>query len=380
MQNFVAGFAKEYSLVKKSYFLLFTLTLAPFLSFFLVGAIFIKGFATDLPITVVDNDNTPLSRSIITALESSPTLKIIQKTTQLQKASIDMQEGKTYAIVIIPKDFMKKTTQKHSPQINAMLNTQYLLVGKIIKSTLLEIVLSKAAEVEFVQNLAIFKNIPKSKNILSPIDLHVQGYFNPERDYFYFLVSALLPSLWQIFIVVATVVSFGMMGKIESETLGTFFQKHYIAKLLGKMFFHTVIFTIWGLIFTLLIYGYFGWKFHGSYALLILGMTLTVTAYQSVGLFFFALTNEFAEALSFSAVYTAPAFAFLGITFPIYAMNGFALFLRNILPISHYIELQISQANYGASMIDDLPKIFTLALFLLIFIPASWLYRKRILG
>ena len=378
MKGFIEGFAKEWQLLHKSYFLLLTLTFAPFLSFFLVGAIFVKGFATDLPIALVDNDNTPLSRAIATALRSSPTLTVTQKTTQLPQASKALQEGTVYAIVVIPKDFEKQFRQKRSPQVVAFLNTQYLLVSKIIKSTLLEIVMTKAASVEFVQNLAIFKNIEKSKNTLSPITLKVEGYFNPDRDYFYFLVSALLPSLWQIFIVVATVVSFGMMQKVNPQSYKSFFHTGFFAKLFGKMFLHTVVFTMWGIVFTFLIYGYFGWEFHGSFALLLFGMVLTVMAYQAVGLLFFALKDDFAEALSFSAVYTAPAFAFLGITFPIYAMNSLALFLRDLLPISHYIELQISQANYGAPLVDDLPKVATIALFLFLFLPASLLYRKRV--
>jgi ABC-2 type transport system permease protein len=78
------------------------------------------------------------------------------------------------------------------------------------------------------------------------------------------------------------------------------------------------------------------------------------------------------------AVYTAPAFAFLGITFPIYNMNDFALFWRDLLPVSHYIQLQLSQANYGANIFMELDTLWTLLLFWLLFIPIIFLFKKRL--
>ena len=82
--------------------------------------------------------------------------------------------------------------------------------------------------------------------------------------------------------------------------------------------------------------------------------------------------------MSLGAVYTAPAFAFLGITFPIYNMNGFALFWRDMLPISTYTQLQLSQANYGLSIWAEGDKLLTLLTFWLLFIPVLFLFKRRL--
>ena len=37
----------------------------------------------------------------------------------------------------------------------------------------------------------------------------------------------------------------------------------------------------------------------------------------------------------------------MGITFPVTDMNSLAQFWRSLLPISHYIELQVNQVSYG---------------------------------
>jgi ABC-2 type transport system permease protein len=113
-------------------------------------------------------------------------------------------------------------------------------------------------------------------------------------------------------------------------------------------------------------------------SLLIFGMFLTVVAYQSIALLFFVTGFDYARSLSLGAVYTAPAFAFLGVTFPIYNMNGFALFWRDLLPVSHYMQLQISQANYGANIFLETDILWTLFSFWIVFIPVILLFKKRL--
>jgi len=59
-------------------------------------------------------------------------------------------------------------------------------------------------------------------------------------------------------------------------------------------------------------------------------------------------------------------------------MNGFALLWRDLLPISHYMELQISQANYGADIGLELKKLFIIFCFWLAFIPVFYMFRKKV--
>jgi ABC-2 type transport system permease protein len=73
-----------------------------------------------------------------------------------------------------------------------------------------------------------------------------------------------------------------------------------------------------------------------------------------MGCFFFFLTCDAARAMSFAGAFTAPSFAFMGITFPATNMSEVALFWRELLPISHYIEVQVSQASYGVNALSSL--------------------------
>ncbi len=370
------AFLYELKSIKNSWYKLFLITVLPLISFFLLIIIFHSGVVRDLPIVVVDHDKSELSRSVLTNIESSSTMKIAAIPTDTREAMRLVQSTKAYAVVIIPRHFMQDTLLQKHPHITAMINTQYILVGKILTSALSTTIMQNAAQVEYVQNLVELQNPKATMASISPIGMQVTPFFNMYQNYFYFLVSALLPAMWQIFIVIATLVSVGTMFKAKQEKAFFKNEKYIGVKLLGLMLPYTLVFMLLGIGYLLYIYS--TWAFQGSFIVLVFGMFLTVVAYQVIALLLFAIGFDYARSLSLGAVYTAPAFAFLGITFPVYNMNGFALFWRDILPISHYMQLQLSQANYGANVFLELDRLMVLFLFWLCFIPVVLLFKIRL--
>ena len=371
------AFLTELQDIKNSYYKLILITLLPIFSFALIIAIFYQGVAFKLPITVVDNDRSELSRKLLFNINASSTVKIASQSLSTKDALELVKASKVYGLVVIPAHFERDTLLRIQPKVTAMLNTQYILIGKILTSALVETVAFSAGEIEFVEDLVTTQNSDAALNTVSPIGLQITPFFNTYKNYFLFLVSALLPAIWQIFIVIATIVSFGTLFKArqEKEFFGT---TNISVKIIGKLLPYTFVYTLMGALFLFYIYGTLGWAFEGSFAVTIFGMFLTVVAYQVIALFLFVTGFDYARALSLGAVYTAPAFAFLGVTFPIYNMNAFALFWRDMLPVSHYVSLQISQANYGGDVFLELNKLLMLASFWLLFIPVVMRFKSRL--
>lgn len=372
---FNEAFTYELKSIRSSWYKLFLITVLPIVSFILLISIFSSGVVRDMPIAVVDNDKSELSRMVLTNLEASPTLKISAMPNSVKEGVALVKSTKAYGLIVIPNHFSKDTLLGKQPQVTAMLNTQYILIGKILTSALTSTIMTSSAQVEYVKNLVDIQIPNATLNSIAPIGLQVTPFFNMYQNYFYFLVSALLPAIWQIFIVIATLVSVGVMFKKKKEKIFFKDSKHMTAKLMGLLFPYTLAFMALGTGY--LLYLYSMWEFQGSWTILLLGMFLTVIAYQVIALTLFVTGFDYARSLSLGAVYTAPAFAFLGITFPIYNMNGFALFWRDILPISHYMQLQLSQANYGVSIFWEADKLWTLFAFWILFIPVIFIFKKR---
>lgn len=110
-------------------------------------------------------------------------------------------------------------------------------------------------------------------------------------------------------------------------------------------------------------YAYLGWPMHGSWTLLIVAQIATVCASLAVAPLFFLLTQSGERGLSLAAAYAAPGLAFMGVTFPVTDMTLPARIWRSLLPISHYIEIQFAQVNYGAPVQMAIPQLQHLALF-----------------
>ncbi|MBL0707720.1 MAG: ABC transporter permease [Sulfurimonas sp.] len=358
MSIFKKAFIGEIKNIKDSYYKLSLITVLPLFSFFIIISIFYEGVIRELPIVLVDNDKSSLSRKLISHIQSSPTIAIKKMTPSLRDAMVLVKKSEAYGVVIIPKHFYKDTLLQKQPKITALINTQYILIGKMLTSALIS---------SLAQN---------SQELSLPINIQVTPFFNTYQNYFLFLVSALLPSIWQVFIVIATLVSFGSMFKEKEEKeffKDGFFEISIIAKLLP----YTISYLLVGIGYLLFIYQVLGWEFQGSFTITIFGMFLTVVAYQATALLLFVMVFDYARSLSLAALYTAPAFAFLGVTFPVLSMNTFALLWRDLLPISYYIELQISQANYGLSFFDESSKLLYLFSFWIAFIPVFFMFRKR---
>jgi len=370
------AFLYELNEIRNSFYKLSLITIFPILSFIFIIAIFDKGVASNLPICVVDNDHSKLSRNLLFNINSNETLNI-KKVAQDEKEAIKyIKSSEVYAIVVIPSHFQKDILNHKETKVTALLNTQYILIGKIIKAALFSVISSSSAQIEFVKSLQSTQNIDISMAMIVPIKMQVNSFFNTYKNYFLFLVSALLPSIWQIFIVITTIVSFGTLFKAKKDK--DFFDSKYIeAKIIGKLLPYTFAFMILGILYILYIYGVRGWIFEGSLAILFFAMFLSVIAYQAIALGLFVTGFDYARTLSLGAVYTAPAFAFLGVTFPVYSMNLFATFWRDMLPVSYLVEIQISQANYGAPVYYELDRLFYIFLFWLVFIPVFIRFRMR---
>ncbi|MDQ7042280.1 MAG: ABC transporter permease [Sulfurimonas sp.] len=371
------AFIQELREIKSSLYKLSLLLCLPLLCFSLLVGIFYSGVATKLPVVVVDNDKSSLSKKLLFNINASPTLEIKYKVLDTISGINLVKSTKAYALLVIPNKFEKDTLLGLQPKVTLMLNTQFVLIGKMIKAALIEVVTTTSGEVEYVKHLIEIKNSEESLAKTVPINLQVTPFFNTYKNYFFFLVSALLPAVWQIFIVIGTLVSFGTLFKSKGEE--SFFSKeHLFMSIVGKLLPYTLVYTLLGVAVLIYIYGFEGWIFQGSYGLMLLAIFFTVVAYQAVSLLFFVTGFDYARSLSLGAVYTAPAFAFLGVTFPVSSMNSFALFWRDLLPISYYMEIQISQSNYGVNPFMEIDKLLYLTLFSLLFIPVYFRFKQRL--
>jgi ABC-2 type transport system permease protein len=362
--SFASMVNREWKGILHDPWLLSLVSWVPLLLFFLMWAIFSQGIARDLPVGVVDLDKSPTSRALIRHYDASPALEIAYNYLNVRQGADELRSGKTYGLVIIPKDLEKKMMLGRPPQVSAFVNNQFLLIGKNVSSALLQAQGTFTAKVETVQNLAAgAKVFDMALSAAVPISSQATPLFNLNRNYAQFLVSAILPAIWQILMVAITVLS--LAAEQRRKGLKEWLRVSPVRGVTAKFIPLILLFWLHGLLFLWIMYIFLGWPMHGSWALLIFAQLLTVCASIGAGSLFFFLTQDAARGLSLAAAYAAPGLAFMGVTFPVTDMTLPARIWRNMLPVSHYIEIQFGQVNYGAPLYTALPQLQRLLLFVI---------------
>lgn len=370
--SFTSMVAREWRALLSDAWLLSLVSWMPLLLFFLMWAIFSQGIARDLPVGVVDLDKSRISRALIRHYDASPSLEIAYDYLNVSLGATALRTEKIYGLVVIPDGLEKDMILGRPPQVNAFVNTQFLLIGKMVNSALLQAQGTFTTKVETVQNLAAGAPVfDMALSAAMPIGSQITPLFNINNNYAQFLVSAMLPAVWQILMVVAAVLSLAAEKRRKgfSEWLGAFPARALLAKFLPLI----LIFWLHGMLFLWVMYIFLGWPMHGNWTLLLAAQLVTVCASIAAGSLFFFVTQDAARGLSLAAAYAAPGLAFMGVTFPVTDMTLPAKMWRNMLPISHYIDIQFGQVNYGAPLHTAIPQLQHLGLFI---IPLVFVFYK----
>ena len=348
-------------ILRRDKWLFSCLTWVPILLAVTMWGVFSAGIARELPIGVVDLQHSQLSRKMIQSLDASSTLSVDYHYTSATEAKNAMIEGDIYAYAVIPPQFDQDILLHRQPQLSVFFNSQYILVAKLINSAVAQSQGYFDAQLEAMGNLAKGNTTTLAAvGQAVPISTQITALFNRNTNYAQFLVTAIVPAIWQICVVVSTILILAAHFRIYGNGNNSFaflgdrpFTR--LSKILAQ---YIPLFMAQGALFLIWFYVLLDWPMEGSYVVMLLAQFVTTIACIIMGALFFFLSMDPARAMSFAGAFTAPSFAFMGITFPVSDMNALAHAWRGLLPITHYIEVQVDQASYGASAAQSIGSLW----------------------
>jgi len=354
---------------------IFIILILPLAAFGIILAIFSKGVPRDLPVAVYDVDHSALSRKLIRMIDSTSTIEVVRRVTDLESGHRLIREGKVYALIVLQRDLEKDVLSGKAPSVINYYNNEFLLPGSLIARDVRNTVgsLSAGLDLRFRQRLSQMTQV--QPGIIEPIRVENHELFNPYLNYTYFLVSTLLPNMLQIFVIVMSVYALGI--ELKEGTAREWLEcakKHTWKALLGKMLPYTLLFCIVGLFMNNILFRYLGVPLQGSLGLITLASILMILAYQAVALLLVSITANLRLSLSFAAFYSSTAFAFVGVTFPMVGMPLPAKAWAGILPLYHYLRIFVDQTVRGMPAVLTVIPLTVLMAFIL-FLPIFPLYR-----
>ncbi|MGO1298287.1 MAG: ABC transporter permease, partial [Vibrio sp.] len=280
------------------------------------------------------------------------------------KAKADLVESHIYAYTVIPRHFDRDIQRHQTPQITTFYNSQYILTGRLISSAMTKVIQTIGAQIDAGHRLAKGEQtLRQVKGEAIPVETQLTPLFNLNMNYAQFLVSGIVPALWQIAIVTSTI----LVLSTYTKRLGliAWLGGKPIRSLTAALWPFAIWFAVQGIAFIWWFYSVLDWPQQGQLWVVILAQWLTIGACIIMGGLFYFITLDPARALSFSAAYTAPSFAFMGITFPSSNMDMLAQIWRNMLPVTHYIGVQINQVNYDLPPLRSLQPMLWMTMYLI---------------
>jgi len=364
---FFRVFFREIDRISGSTIYLFTTLIGPLLSFVVLLLIFAEGVPRNIPVGVVDLDQSALSRKIALWVDAAPETKIVRKTPNQEEAYRLMASGELKAIIVIPEGTEKTIMKGGSQDIQVFVNNTNILKGGYLQKGIYKSIATLSGGIKL--QMAMKSGLPGRAALakVQPVKLNQHILFNPYGNYSYFLLTALLPLMLVIFTLLSNVFAIGI--EVREGTGNQWLESAHgsiIIALAGKFLPYTVLFAIDAIVMNVILFVKMGTPLQGSYALILLGEMGLIFTYQMMAVLLVAITANVRLALSLASAYAMMALTFSGLTFPQFAMPESAQIFSLLFPFTHWVKIFISQAIRGEALIRTIVPMATFLLFILL--------------
>ncbi|MDY6320431.1 MAG: ABC transporter permease [Candidatus Cryptobacteroides sp.] len=333
------------------------------------------GLPHDIPIGIVDQDESTTSRNFYQQLDATQLGKVVHYDTY-ESARADLMSGKILAMCVLPKGMNDDIQASRQPKITMYTNGLYLVGGALAWKQLLYMVnLTNGA----VQREALRMRGYDEQQIMGliqPVNVDFHQIGNTTTNYGYYLSNIMLPGVVEMIVIIVLIYSLGTELKYgTSRHLLRTAGDSITSALLGKLLVWTSIFSAIGFILIVLLYHWLHFPIAGSIWNMFLDMFLMILASESIGIFIVEMLPVPRLALSIGALYSTLGFSLAGFTLPIEAMPPYIQGLAAAFPLRHYFNFFVQEVFFGAGFAGWWKEVAYLLIFL--FLPAIGLNRLK---
>jgi len=350
---FVSSARREADRLRASPWDLAMISWVPLLACALMAWIFSAGLPQQLPIGLMDQDHSALSRQLGRFLAATPGLKLVTSYDDTAQATQALRRTEVYGVVSIPADFSRQIKLGQAAQVTLLHNAQLGTHSGLIQRDVRTAVTTLSAGVEMSARNKRGQPALLTRVAMEPIQTQLVTLFNVSLNYEQFLAAALIPALLHILAMTAGAWCVGR--ELRDATLDQWLGAtpswpSASAALLGKLSWPLLSLGLVGTASLVGITWGTGWFPSGSLAWVLLGLWGLLALSLVLGAAATAGTLSLRTALSATGFITAPAFAFSGVGFPLQSMPVLARGWAELLPYTHYIRLQMEQLQMAAPL------------------------------
>lgn len=325
----------------------------PLLAMVFFTSLMDEGLPENMPVGVVDLDNTTTSRGLIRRLDAFQSSEVVAHYPSVAEARRAIQRNEIYAFLYIPKGTTDKLLSSRQPKISYYYNMASVMSGSLLMKDLKTISTLGSAAVGQATMRAKGYTVGQIQAFLQPIRIDLHQIANPWTNYNAYLSTVFVPGVMMLFMFLISAYSLGMELKFgRGKEWLAMADKNIVVAILGK-------YLPQAFIFLLLIFGYefymlsvMGFPYQGHIADVILLCVLEVFSSIGFGVFAFGLMPSLRMSMSICSLWAVLSFSLAGSAFPVMGMDAAIQTLTWLFPLRHYYMIyQITVFN-GFPLID----------------------------
>ena len=331
----------------------FCMVLFPLFALLFFTSLMDDGLPQDMPVGIVDLDNTSTSRSLVRRLDAFQNSAVVASYPSVAEARRAIQENRIYAFLYIPEGTTEKLLSARRPKVSYYYTLTSLTGGSLVMKDLKPIATLGSAGVGQATLRAKGFTDKQIQTFLQPIRIDLHQIANPWGNYNMYLSTVFVPGIMMLFMFLISAYSLGMELKFDrGKEWIHMADGNAVVAILGKFLPQAVVFL--ALIFSYEYYIYEVLEFprQGSVWMIVLLAVLEVFSSIGFGIFAFGLMPSLRMSMSVCSLWAMLGFSLAGSAYPLMGMDEPIQALSWLFPLRHYYMLYQMTVFNGYPLID----------------------------
>ncbi|MEG6615127.1 ABC transporter permease [Peptococcaceae bacterium 1198_IL3148] len=314
--------------------LLLMVFLVPLLYAVVLGAVYMTGIISAVPLGIVDLDRSSFSREIVSAFENSPHFAVQQQIETYDQLERAMNDGTVKAGVVIPEDLSAVTAQHRNGKVLTVYDVSNLIWGFNTRKYLMQVVNEVNANHTASYLAGLGYTEQEIQNTLNTVASNVEVWYNPTYSYATYMFPGLLLMIIHQLGLLTTSLSITREKEHNSwlQYLSASVPKGKI--FIGKSLPYFIAnFFNYGLLIWFATH-FIGVKIGGSLGLVVLLGLIFNIIITSLGFFISVLAPNSLQVTRYIMLLSVPMFMISGLTWPQTQIPKVINYLANLLPFT----------------------------------------------
>lgn len=330
--------------------ILVLLLIGPFFYALVFGGVYWQGRTKSVPIVVVDQDHSELSREMTTALGASENLRIAMMADSATIFPAMNRQDNAYACVIFPPHFERDVLAGRQPRVGVLYDASNTLLASTTMSGIRSVLATYQSGISMKRWEASGVQANAGSAVAMPLVPVTRQLFNPTSNYSFFILMGLVCIAVQS----VTRMSCGIALELDTpEKIREEFRGKKIGNglLLTSKLAATASFTIPVAFAALsLPFVFFGAPFRGSLWIITAGLSAFSLAQIGIAYGYSAICRSTVISTQVHMFMSVVMFTLSGFTWPYYAAPRWIYYIAILTPLFHMNCLVRKTALVGAPL------------------------------